>query len=440
MVAFRPPAPLPRHEIMGMVRLDPPGTQRATGIAAAGSALFLVGTAADRSVVYGAESGIAATLLQHTDLGSENVLAAWWTAALLMGVAAASVLCWARCRTRADGRRMVALAWLGVAAACVLLSLDELGAVHERLRLGPPGSTPSMLQDANLLTLALAAAVGPVLAFVLALIRTRHRVSAALVVAALGLFGVAVLADHEEAPVLPFLAPDETGRPLVALLVEEGAELGGVLLLLAAALYFLADAAPQRRMVGGDEDVPLELSFRSLRIAGLAAPFIAGAGMIAMLLLQEGVLEHRRYDDPIIWFPSMLALGAAAGVVFAARRMVAGWRLLPVAGVAALVAVDVGAAELVSNQLWPGSPRRSLVIALFVGTAAVGALGLAWTAFPDPAVRLGLALWGVGVAAGWAAAGTLRVVVLFAAHAALIPALAYAVAPRQRAPDPGAAT
>jgi hypothetical protein len=425
--------------MMGVVRLVPPRTQRATGIAAGGSALFLAGTAADRSIVYGSEAGIGARLLQHTDLGSENVLAAWWTAALLMGVAAAAVLCWASCRKRTGGRRMVTLGWLGVAAACVLLSLDELGAVHERLRLGPPGSTPSMLQDANLLTLALAAAVGPVLAFVLALIRTRHRVSAALVVAALGLFGVAVLADHEEAPLLPFLAPDETGRPLVALLVEEGAELGGVLLLLAAALYFLADAARQRRMVGGDEDVPLDLSFRSFRIAGLAAPFVAGAGMIAMLFLQEGVLEHRRYDDPIIWFPSMLAIGSAAGAVFAARRTVAGWRLLPLAGVAAVVAVDVGAAELVSSQLWPGSPRRSLMIALFIGAAAVGALALAWTAYPDPVVRLGVAIWAVGVAAGWAGAGTPRLAVLFAAHAALIPALAYAVAPRHRAPDPGAA-
>jgi hypothetical protein len=97
------------------------------------------------------------------------------------------------------------------------------------------------------------------------------------------------------------------------------------------------------------------------------------------------------------------------------------------AALATVVAIDVGVGGLFSAQLWPGSPRRQLVQAIAVAGTAMWIAALAWRAGLALPARLAMLVWAAGVSAGWMMSGERRSVVLFAAHAALLPALGYAL-------------
>ena len=97
------------------------------------------------------------------------------------------------------------------------------------------------------------------------------------------------------------------------------------------------------------------------------------------------------------------------------------------AALALVVAIDVGVGGLFSAQLWPGSPRRQFVQAIAVAGTAVWIAALASRAGLALPARLAMLVWAAGVSAGWMMSGGRRSVVLFAAHAALLPAFAHAL-------------
>jgi hypothetical protein len=171
------------------------------------------------------------------DVNSEANVPSWFSSLLLGGCALAAGLL-AALQRRAGGRD--AGHWVGLAAVLLLLSLDEVAALHERLRgpaaavLGNAGRGP--LRFAWVLPgVLLALAVGAVfLGFVARLpVGTRR-----LVVAAAGLY----LAGAVGAEAVSGVVLDARGDRALYLLVtaaEEGLEMGGAVLLLYAAMGLL---------------------------------------------------------------------------------------------------------------------------------------------------------------------------------------------------------
>jgi hypothetical protein len=393
-----------------MLTLDHAGLRRAGTIAAAVTGLFVIATALRWSVADPVATGAGATLLRQGDLASENVLAAWWAATLLLWVSALAALS-AASVLQGHGGRAVAIGWLCIAGATAYMSLDELGSVHERLGAVQRGSAPpGLLRETNLLILAFLLGVGPALAFV-ALLRSHHRRAATLVVAALACFAVGLFGDHGGGVLWERPAPGER-PPLLSLLLEEGGEVAGALCLLFAGTRFLAEAAPAAG-----------ISSSAVRLFGLAVPLLLGVGLVVVLLLR--LPPRFGIGDPVTWFPSALALASAAGALVMCRGSERRFALA-FAALATVVAIDAGVAELFSEQLWPGSPRRRVAQAIAIAALAVWIAGRAGRATSSVPLRVAMAVWAAGVSVGWVMSGQLRSLVLFAAHAAVLPAIAYA--------------
>jgi hypothetical protein len=394
-----------------MLTLDHAGLRRAGTIAAAITVLFVVATALRWNAGEMVGTAAGATLLQQGDLASENVLATWWAATLLLGASALAALS-ATVAFESRRGRVVAIGWLCIAAAAAYMSLDELGSLHERLGTVQRASAPpGLLRETNLLILAFLLGVGPALAFV-AFLHTQHPRAATLIVSGLGCFAVGLFGDLGSGVLWDEPAPGGR-RPLLSLLLEEGGEVGGALCLLFAATCFLASATPAAGITA-----------RAVRVLSLAVPLLLGTGLVVVLLLR--LPPRFGLGEPGAWFPSALALASAGGALMMGReaeRRVS----VAFAALATVVAIDVGVGGLFSAQLWPGSPRRQLVQAIAVAGTAMWIAALAWRAGLALPARLAMLVWAAGVSAGWMMSGERRSVVLFAAHAALLPALGYAL-------------
>ena len=99
---------------------------------AAGGLGFLACTlVAARGTGKGSTTG---SVLAQLDLLRENNLATWWSSMVLLLIAILCAVAWrADPRPREDGGPVLPLAWLFLAGVFALLSLDEVGSLHERL-------------------------------------------------------------------------------------------------------------------------------------------------------------------------------------------------------------------------------------------------------------------------------------------------------------------
>jgi hypothetical protein len=101
-------------------------------------------------------------VLVHGQLATENVIAVWYSSMLLLSVAAFSMAAWmVDNRLRASTLRH---GWLGFAAIFTLLSIDEIGSLHERVGLIPLPSGQT-LGWAYLLAIPIALIAGLMVAF-----------------------------------------------------------------------------------------------------------------------------------------------------------------------------------------------------------------------------------------------------------------------------------
>jgi hypothetical protein len=247
-------------------------------------------------------------------LGTENVIAAWYSSMLLLAVAAAACLVFALERrlppsSRTD--RWLRGGWLVFAALFTLLSLDEVGSLHERIGMMVALNRASLVPSAKApvgWVYMLAVPIGAVGAFMLAFGWARlRRVPAAFALLALGV--ALYLAD----PLLEVLegALVRSGSPriIVERILEEGvAELGGTLCFLMGMLLYAARigaGAPYRWTVSG----------RSAALLAGAAGTILTAGVP----IAHWFVDHLPEGDsgiPDNWFPaaalSLLALLLAA--------------------------------------------------------------------------------------------------------------------------------
>jgi hypothetical protein len=244
-------------------------------------------------------------VLLQLDLAAENVGASWYASMLLLAVAAAGVLCFVLDRSRPPswpGRR-TAWGWLAVALLFALLSMDELGTLHERLAVDVP---VPFGQDEPLGIGVSAGIALLILAFGWLQARAVPWVLPFLVLGVTRLFSLPL---HEQTTSALVAVAHETSTWTMremAIVLQESAKLFGTLSFLGAMGVYLTsndvDREDERRMVA------MRLRTALLSLGALVAVF--SAGMILAFLLPPGTV-HRPVGSAPNWFPAAVCLLAA---------------------------------------------------------------------------------------------------------------------------------
>ena len=315
-------------------------------------------------------------VLVQGHLATENVVAAWYSSMLLLTVACLSLVAWAV--GRREGR--LNAGWLIFAAIFVVLSLDEIGSLHERIGMLP-------LADGRAVgwTYILAIPIGAVAAFLTAFawfhLRRVH-VTMMLMVAGVLMFVMdPVLERIEMAMIHGAGAVQGTWQRSLhdtLLVVEEGGlELFGILCFLGAVMAYVA-----RRSSGTVEwsigSRTTLLISRACSVLLACGPFVAGALVARLPSGDTGIAEN--------WFPAtawmLVAFAAVTGSVPArGKRVVAssavilsaicgaglygyvGWlasRAAWVNPVAAVMTAGLALEALLNPYLFRRSPRSSI--------------------------------------------------------------------------------
>ena len=296
-------------------------------------------------------------VLVQFHLYTENVIAVWYASMLLLSVATAAVIAYAldRRQSQTGVERVVATGWLVIAGCFALLSLDEIGSLHERLGTGTRGGL------ATGWVYVLAVPIGLIALFMAAfawLRLRRARAAAAFVLAGIALF----LSSHLDLIEVTLLHGGASiglhdSLLVVEEVVEEGlAELGGTLcFLVGVVLYIRATAGP------GPHDFTLD------------GPPVTHTVATGGLLLTAGVPAARWFVDrlpagdtgiPDNWFPAAV-LYLLALLALATR----GTRALPLAAGAIALSAAFGA-SLYSYASWfnrigyPGTALAAAVTAV----------------------------------------------------------------------------
>jgi hypothetical protein len=366
-------------------------------VAAVGCVLLVLGTAVFLRYLRASggdwdAAGRAKVLLVQLHLGAENVAAAWAASMLLLAVGVLAVGCFLVDRAAAPRSarfaRVQDFSWLAAAVGFAVLSLDEMGSLHERIEMAVAmGWSPL----AALEPLAVPSLAGAGALALLVLWRARRR-PLALVLMVLGgavMLSVPVVEHRalqrlEQAPSGAWM--DEPGWTLA----EEGLELLASLAFLAAMAAYLS----RREGDPASVDVPL-------RTAVLATAAASGAMGVAFVTSVALVARLPRADSgiPDDWFTSAPAAVAAVGFAWlgrmghaAPRRHARLYRLA--AGYCAGASLHFGACL----GYWVSElPRGGRLGALGEGAMIALALALAWEL-----ARVDARWWGRLAALGWA--------------------------------------
>jgi hypothetical protein len=347
----------------------------------AGELVCLVAVAAGISVVLLIATGIAVPFWRayegnwetapriyqyaaYLNVGLENNVAAWFCSMQLAAIASVALLCFVFDRSAGE-RSWLAYGWLAMAALFVALSFDELGSLHERMPL-PDGLAGQVLWYAPVV------AVLPAYMGVFAYSRMRTD-PIAIGLMALGalMFASIPIQEYFETAVQRSAGWQ---RPVLDMLLEEGAEMLAMCLILAAfvryALRFL-----RRDEAGGDGLVHLVIG---------RVPLAAWIGIVAVggLVAGEAAAKLLKPDeisgDPRHWFPALVCFGAACLCWLAPQRVWSAQGL--VFGQAA--ALCLTASALVGGHL-QYYPRLIAIYAMWlaaawlVGAAVLRSIG--WT-------------------------------------------------------------
>jgi hypothetical protein len=237
------------------------------------------------------------------NLAAENVLAAWYASMLLLAVAAAALLCYFTDRTQATTRseRRLSLGWLAFTGIFVLLSFDELAAMHERL-----GALPALnpFGDRALGWVALLAipigAVGLFMLWFAWATLKRRPISAWLIAVGAALFLSIPVQEHFEVRLILGDGPGLGQRPILGALLEEGAEVFGSTCFLAAMLLNVAAAANRPRSPDAQPrtGVIVPYSPRHATLIGAGVAVVLGGALLATAPLSPWRVKH---DKNALW-------------------------------------------------------------------------------------------------------------------------------------------
>lgn len=305
-------------------------------------------------------------VLVQFHLGAENVVAAWYSSMLLLLVALACLAAYAL-----DGQQLAAnpaktrtvlisrlrLGWLALAAAFTLLSLDEIGSLHERVgmivALNAASLAPGSTQAVGWVYL-LAVPIGAAALFMLvfAWMRFRRAPAAFALLAA----GVLLYVSDPFLELLEQTLQQGTLGMLAQRVLEEGlAELGGTTCVLMGILLYAAQTGTHRPV--------FQLPSRGLRL-------MAGIVLMAGIPAAETIVQRLPAGDvgiPANWFPAAAWFLLAIGWMTTRRA----WGI---AAIAILASAYFGAG-LFGYAAWYASVGYSRV---FVDVAVTATAVLAW--------------------------------------------------------------
>lgn len=233
--------------------------------------------------------------LSHLTLTQENNVGAWWSGILLL---IGAIHAFDGYRLWKYERSRVARGWAALALALLILSLDEIGSLHERVELWLPGG-------AWLNVLPFASVVVGLFAYAVASLwpGRDYRRAAVLIVLAFLCFGATAFQDY--------LEHNETWMNMVSRGVraglEEGSELAGMLLLIRAALPNTGGIF-RRNMASRAPVLDAPFSWRRYLVPGALAlsPVLAYASA-------GWLLDHRGH--PAAWLASALYFLAAVAAL-----------------------------------------------------------------------------------------------------------------------------
>jgi hypothetical protein len=293
-------------------------------------------------------------VLVQFHLGTENVVAAWYSSMLLLAVGAASCAAFAieRRTARSGLDRWLGLGWLVFAAIFTLLSLDEIGSFHERIgmmvALNKASLEPSATGPVGWVYM-LAIPICLVGAFMLAFGWMRlRRVPAAFVLLAIGV-GL-YLSDPLLEALEAVLVRSGSPRIVVERVLEEGvAELGGTLCFLLGVLIYCSRTAGTR---------PIEWSVNR-RIATMTI-LVAGALMTIGVPISHWVVSRLPPGDtgiPDNWFPA-----AALAVLALIAILVYGRGAVPAAAACVAASAYFGAGLYVYASWFPLVGQRGVLV------------------------------------------------------------------------------
>lgn len=233
--------------------------------------------------------------LSHLTLTQENNVGAWWSGILLL---IGAIHAFDGYRLWKYERRRVARGWAALSLVLLILSLDEIGSLHERVELWLPGG-------AWLNVLPFASVVVGLFAYAVASLwpGRDYRRAAVLIVLAFLCFGATAFQDY--------LEHNEIWMNMISRGVraglEEGSELAGMLLLIRAALPNTGGIF-RRNMASRAPVLDAPFSWRRYLVPGALAlsPVLAYASA-------GWLLDHRGH--PAAWLASALYFLAAVAAL-----------------------------------------------------------------------------------------------------------------------------
>ena len=271
--------------------------------------------------------------ISQFNLASENTLVTWFSSMLLFTAGIFALLSyWSRREVAGDQRFLKG--WLIIAAMFALLSLDELGSIHENL-----GHLSTLdIMGNNSWESVLAIPVFLVVAYLVVFgwIHLRHKPATySFMILGTLLFATIPVQEHfEMLRWKEFDYAEDYNRPIPLVLLEEGSELFGTLCFIISMLLYIrsntkGSASPGTRVLDGHERRTFFVG--ALVIAGLLV-LLYNISAHQMLSADEGIaanwipaimpilvyLAHRYYSDQSSNFILVysLALSAYFGINF----------------------------------------------------------------------------------------------------------------------------
>lgn len=253
-------------------------------------------------------------LLIHLNLATENVTAVWYSAMLLLLVGLMSGLCFAYDKKRSTTFRdeVLSYGWLLFGAVFVLLSLDEMGSLHERLGmlaiLNPFGDYAPGWIDLLIVPIGLVALF--MLLFGWVHIRRSRRALAFMIVGVTFFLTIPLQEKIEVTLWHSFGDRDAWLRPIWHLVLEEGTEIFGSLFFFAATAVYLLDA--HKKQVGEARPFTIKLSapLKNVLMGSAAGILLMGIGL-AVTMVTAPYLSSGDVGIAQNWFPSTIAAVAA---------------------------------------------------------------------------------------------------------------------------------
>ena len=215
-------------------------------------------------------------------LTTEMNLGAWWSGMCLF---AAALVCYEHSGTKnADFK----FAWLGLAFILALLSLDEIGSIHERLHL--------IRYDRVFLAAGLLAVI-PLCVVVKLFRRPETRSASVLICIAFGLFASVAVQERIE------IAVGWSQLPLwvsaLRAVLEEGTELVATLLILAAVVT-------QRREPGRTSVQAIVADLRNTPSVAIPVLVALVLNLAVCIIVLPNLTDIPKRGNPAVWYPAML--------------------------------------------------------------------------------------------------------------------------------------